>query len=48
MNVGIFILAAGGSTRFGTDKRLAKLPEGRRVIDTLLDNVRASSPCVLG
>lgn len=42
MNVGILVLAAGRSTRFGADKRLAKLPGGRRVIDTLLDNVRAS------
>jgi len=42
MSVGILVLAAGRSTRFGADKRLAKLPGGRRVIDTLLDNVRAS------
>ena len=42
MKLGILVLAAGRSTRFGSDKRLAKLPGGRRVIDTLLDNVRAS------
>ena len=42
MNLGILVLAAGRATRFGSDKRLAKLPGGRRVIDTLLDNVRAS------
>jgi len=42
--VGILVLAAGRSTRFGAhkDKRLAKLPGGRRVLDALLDNVRAS------
>jgi CTP:molybdopterin cytidylyltransferase MocA len=28
MSAVILILAAGRSTRFGTDKRLAKLPEG--------------------
>ena len=42
MSLGILVLAAGRSTRFGSDKRLAELPGGRRVIDTLLDNVRAS------
>lgn len=42
MNVGILVLAAGRATRFGADKRLAKLPGGRRVIDTLLDNLRAT------
>lgn len=42
MNVGILILAAGRSTRFGTDKRLATLPEGSRVLDAMLGNVRAS------
>ena len=42
MNVGILILAAGRSTRFGTDKRLATLPEGRCVLDTMLGKVRAS------
>lgn len=42
MTVGILVLAAGRSSRFGADKRLAELPGGRRVIDTLLDNVRAS------
>jgi len=42
VSVGIFVLAAGRSTRFGADKRLAKLAGGRRVIETLLDNVRAT------
>ena len=42
MNVGILVLAAGRATRFGADKRLAILPGGRRVLDCLLDNVRAS------
>jgi len=42
MSVGILVLAAGRSTRFGADKRLAELPGGRCVIDTLLDKVRAS------
>ena len=42
MSVGVLVLAAGRSTRFGADKRLAELPGGRRVIDTLLDNVRAT------
>lgn len=42
MNVGVIILAAGSATRFGSDKRVARLPDGRRVIDATLGSARAS------
>ncbi len=42
MRAGILVLAAGRAERFGSDKRSAALPDGRRVIDALLDNLRAS------
>ena len=48
MNVGILILAAGRATRFGVDKRLARLEGGRSVILATLDQVRASGlPCLV-
>lgn len=33
MRAGVLLLAAGSGARFGADKRLAKLPDGRRVLD---------------
>ncbi len=42
MTIGILVLAAGRGMRFGGDKRLATLPDSRRVIDATLANVRAS------
>ena len=42
MNVGILVLAAGRAARFGSDKRLARLPCGRRVIDATCASVRDS------
>lgn len=48
MNVGILILAAGRATRFGADKRLARLAGERSVIQVMLDQVRASGlPCLV-
>ncbi|MCB1848674.1 MAG: nucleotidyltransferase family protein [Halieaceae bacterium] len=48
MTVGILILAAGRATRFGADKRLARLAGGRSVIQAMLDQVRASGlPCLV-
>jgi molybdenum cofactor cytidylyltransferase len=42
MTTGILVLAAGRAARFGADKRLATLPDGRCVIDTALANIRDS------
>ena len=42
MKVGILILAAGRSARFGSDKRVARLPDGQRIIDATVTNARAS------
>lgn len=42
MTTGILLLAAGRAVRFGTDKRLAILPDGQSVIDAALVNIRAS------
>ncbi len=42
MTIGILVLAAGRSLRFGADKRLVTLPDSQRVIDATLANVRAS------
>ncbi len=42
MNIRVLVLAAGRASRFGSDKRLATLPDGRPVIDTLLDQLSAS------
>lgn len=36
-----FLLAAGHSTRFGSDKRLHRLPDGRTLMQTSLDNISA-------
>ncbi|RLQ21062.1 nucleotidyltransferase family protein [Seongchinamella sediminis] len=42
MTVGVLVLAAGRSRRFGADKRLALLPGGRALIDVFLDELRRS------
>lgn len=42
MTVGILVMAAGRARRFGSDKRLATLPDGRRSIEALLDQLDAS------
>ena len=42
MTVGVLVLAAGRSRRFGSDKRQALLPDGRRVIDALLGQLNKS------
>jgi molybdenum cofactor cytidylyltransferase len=42
MTIGILVLAAGRATRFGADKRLALLPDGRCVINATLANIRDS------
>ena len=42
MTVGVLVLAAGKARRFGSDKRLASLPDGRRSIEALLDQLDAS------
>ncbi len=42
MTVGVLVLAAGRSVRFGTDKRLASLPDGRCVIEATFANIRDS------
>ena len=39
MIVGILLLAAGSSTRFGSDKRLALLANNKSVIDNTLDQI---------
>lgn len=36
MSIAGLILAAGRGTRFGTDKRLARLPDGRTLLETVL------------
>jgi molybdenum cofactor cytidylyltransferase len=47
MTVGVLVLAAGRSRRFGSDKRQALLPDGRRVLDTLLEKINESGLPVL-
>jgi molybdenum cofactor cytidylyltransferase len=42
MNVGVLALAAGKSRRFGSDKRLARLSDGRRCIEAFLDQLESS------
>jgi molybdenum cofactor cytidylyltransferase len=39
MTVGILLLAAGSSTRFGSDKRLALLPNDKSIIDNTLHQI---------
>jgi molybdenum cofactor cytidylyltransferase len=40
--VGVLLLAAGFGRRFGSDKRFAKLPDGRTVLAATLDAIEAS------
>ncbi len=42
VSVGVLLLAAGRSRRFGEDKRLAKLSNGKTVIQTTIDQIRGS------
>ncbi|QFU76448.1 nucleotidyltransferase family protein [Halioglobus maricola] len=42
MNVGILILAAGSSRRFGSDKRRVLLPNGKSLLQQSVDNALAS------
>lgn len=42
MTIGILVLAAGYSRRFGSDKRLAPLAQGSTLLATSLQNARAS------
>jgi|SaaInlV_100m_DNA_5_1039725.scaffolds.fasta_scaffold11898_2 molybdenum cofactor cytidylyltransferase len=44
---GILMLAAGASRRFGSDKRLAQLQDGRTVLETSIENALASGLSVL-
>ena len=47
MAVGVLVLAAGRSRRFGSDKRQALLPGGKRVLDALLSQINESGLPVL-
>jgi molybdenum cofactor cytidylyltransferase len=40
VTVGVVLLAGGRAERFGTDKRLALLPDGRTMVMTTIDNIR--------
>ncbi|KGE04339.1 nucleotidyltransferase family protein [Pseudohaliea rubra] len=40
--VGVLLLAAGRGTRFGSDKRLARLPGGERLLDCSIATVHAA------
>jgi molybdenum cofactor cytidylyltransferase len=43
--VGVLLLAAGVSRRFGSDKRAAVMPNGKTVLETTLENIkRAACP----
>ncbi|MDB4261739.1 NTP transferase domain-containing protein [bacterium] len=39
MTVGVLLLAAGSSRRYGSDKRLAIMEDGRRLLDVSVSNV---------
>jgi len=48
VNVGVLLLAAGASRRFGSDKRRAVLGDGRTLLATCIDTIRASDlPCLV-
>ena len=48
MTVGILLLAAGSSRRFGSDKRRATLKDGRTLLETCIDTIRSSElPCLV-
>jgi molybdenum cofactor cytidylyltransferase len=38
--VGVLLLAAGVSRRFGSDKRAAVMPDGKSVLETTLENIK--------
>jgi molybdenum cofactor cytidylyltransferase len=42
VKVGVLALAAGRARRFGSDKRVARLPDGRHCIEAFLDQVSDS------
>ena len=42
VSVGVLLLAAGRSRRFGQDKRLALLQDGKTVIQTTIDQIKKS------
>ena len=42
MTIGVIVLAAGLATRFGSDKRVAHLADGRRMINATVTNARDS------
>jgi len=44
----VLLLAAGSSRRFGSDKRRAVLADGRTLLQTCIDTIRASNlPCLV-
>ncbi|MFT5482626.1 MAG: molybdenum cofactor cytidylyltransferase [Halieaceae bacterium] len=46
MTVGVLLLAAGSSRRFGADKRLAAFADGQTVLERTLTNIAAADlPC---
>ena len=45
--IGAIVLGAGSSRRFGDDKRKARLPDGRRVIEQTTANALAAFEAVL-
>jgi molybdenum cofactor cytidylyltransferase len=47
VTVGVLLLAAGRSVRFGSDKRVALLPDGKTVLEATLENIQASHLPVL-
>ena len=47
MTIGVLALAGGRARRFGSDKRVATLPNGQRVIDAFLDRVADSGLPIL-
>jgi molybdenum cofactor cytidylyltransferase len=47
MTIGVLLLAAGKSRRYGTDKRLARMEDGRRLLDASLSSVVNSGLPVL-
>lgn len=42
MTVGVLLLAAGRSRRYGSDKRLARMEDGRRLLDVSVSSVVSS------
>ena len=42
MSIGVLLLAAGRSRRFGQDKRLALLSNGKTIIQTTIDQIKIS------